>query len=475
MILVIIILIFTVSTLVWLANQKGLEATLPFFAFMAVLSPLDCSVAIPGLFDLNTQRLMLVTLIGLYLISGKQKRNFPPIASTPLKILILVHIIWTLVSTVNSVEPIGSLKIVLSMVFEYYILYYLLIRTISRTKTIRKMLFGMVLGIMVCSVFGAFEAYTGWSVLTYFPARMHLFSGSAIFFDDEARGLRVRSTFPHAILYGQSLAMAIIWAFYLLATAKGLKEKVVLWVGLMLMFLNIFKTTSRGPWIGLVASVVLLLFICEKSVRRYILVIALLSYSVCVIRPGVWDSIKGLYFASYDLNSPTGSSYEYRYALLTVGEQALAKDRLRQLWGYGLGTFYSLHLRGEFLGNPDHEFLSCDSSWIELMVETGYVGLVSIVLVLAAAACRALKDTWKLPRPHKYLSWIFFITMLSFYYAMTSVAIYAWGQNGYMLWILISLSVVHRHLARCEAARVVASKSNPDVSEALEISHECAT
>ena len=474
MILVIIILILTVSTLVWLASEKGLEATLPFFAFMAVLSPLDCSVAIPGLFDLNTQRLMLITLIGLYVFSGKQKRDFLPLASTPLKIFILIHVTWILVSTVNSIEPISSLKMALSIVFEYYILYYLLVRLITNMKTIHNILFGMVLGIMVCSVFGAFEAYKGWSVLTYFPARTHLFFGSAIVFNDEARGLRVRSTFPHAILYGQALAMAIIWAFYLLATAKGLKEKVLLWAGLILMFLNIFKTASRGPWIAIVASLVLLLFVSERRVRRYILVVALLSSSVCIIRPGVWDSINGLYFATFDSNSPTGSSYEYRYALLTVGEQALAKDGLRRLWGYGLGTFYDLHLRGEFLGNPDHEFLSCDSSWIELMVETGYVGLVSIVLVLGPAAGRALRDAWILPRPHKYLSWIFFITMLSYYYAMMSVAIYAWGQNGYMLWILISLSIVHRHLVQSESARVRASESTAGRLKAVEFSDECA-
>ncbi len=474
MILVITILLFTVGVLVSLWSQKGLEATLPFFAFMAVLSPLECSVALPGLFDLSTQRLMLITLIVLYFVSGQQRRGFPPMASTPLKILILTHVVWTLVSTVNSFEPIASLKSAFSTVFEYYILYYLLVRTISSAKTIRNILFGMVLGIMVCSVFGAFEAYSGWSVLTYFPARDHHFYGSQILNMDEERGLRSRSTFPHAILFGGALAMAIIWALYLLATAKRPKEKVLLWAGVMLMFLNIYKTASRGPWMAIVGSLGLLLFRSEKRVRRYILAITLLSVSVCVIRPGVWDTIEGIFFATFDLNSPTGSSYEYRYALLTVGEQALAKDSLHKLWGYGPGTFYDLHLRGDFLGNPDHEFLSCDSSWIELMVETGYVGLASIGLVLASAAGKALRDTWILPRPHKYLSWIFFITMLSFYYAMASVAIYGWGQNGYMLWTLISLSVVHRHLARCESARLPASESTIAGLEAIEVSNECA-
>ena len=401
---------------------------------------------------------MLVTLIGSYLLSGKQKRKAPPISSVPLKVLILIHVIWTLVSTVNSVEPIASLKAAISILCEYYALYYILTRTVSSIATSRKILFGMVLGIIVCSVFGAFEAYTGWSVLSYFPAREHHFFGSAVLNMDEERGLRVRSTFPHAILYGEALAMAIVWSFYLLATAKRRKERVLLWAGLMLMFLNIYKTASRGPWSAVIISFLLLLIGSDKSVRKYVVAIVLLSVSVCIIRPGVWDTIKGIYDATFDPNSPVGSSYEYRWGLLAVGKAALAKDGLRTLWGYGLETFYDLHLRGEFLGNPQHEFLSCDSSWIQLMVETGYVGLVSIFLLLAAPAWIAFRDTWKLRIPASFFSWICFISLISFYYLMTSVAIYAWGQNGYMLWILIALTVVHRHLVRCENARPRSSK-----------------
>lgn len=453
MLLVISWLVLTVAILVWRATSKGLEESLPFVAFMVVISPLDCSIPLPGLFDLNTNRLILIALIALYFFGHKRDRYSPPLAHTPLKVLISIHILWMLVSTINSTEPIISLKMMLSSVFEYYILYFILTKTISKLTTVRQILYAMVLGAIICSVLGAIEAYRGWSILTYFPARQHLFSGAAIFAHDEERGLRVRATFPHAILYGEALAMAIIWALYLIATAARKKEKVWLWAGVALMFLNEFKTASRIPWSALGASMALLFVASETRIRTYICILALLSTSVCIVRPGIWHTIKGLYDATFDVSSPTGSSYEYRWALLTVGKQALAKDFFRSLWGYGSGTFYDLHLRGTFLGKPDHEFLSCDSSWIELMVETGYVGFLIIALLLGAAARVGTRNSWKLTQPHSLLSRVMVITLLSFYYSMTSVAIYGWGQNGYMLWILIALIVLQEHLVKSQDLR----------------------
>lgn len=447
MILVILILITTLLVILALAFRNGLESALPFCAFMAVVSPLECSIPIPGLFDLNVHRLMLILLLILFLAKGG-KSNSRHYASKSLGILIVLHIIWISISTANSVEPASSIKMMLSMVLEYYVLYYILVRTISSTKTIRKILFGMVLGVMACSVCGAFEAYTGWSVLSYFPVRVHNFHGGEVLDVDEQRGLRVRATFPHAILYGEAIAMAILWALYLLATTKDRWKSILLWGGVMLMFLNIFKTASRGPWSALAFSLVLLLSFTFTKVRKYLLFIVILSVSVCVIRPGVWDSIRAIYDSTFDPTSVAGSSYEYRWALLKVGEQALAKDGARKVWGYGLETFFDLHLQGEFLGVPDHKFESCDSSWVQLMVETGYVGLLLIAGLLLNPLLAALRDVRRLPKPHAYLSWIFVISMISFYYLMTNVAIYGWGQPGYMLWIVIAMSAVYPRLVK---------------------------
>ena len=105
-------------------------------------------------------------------------------------------------------------------------------------------------------------------------------------------------------------------------------------------------------------------------------------------------------------------------------------------------SFYDLHLEGMLNGKP-YAFLSCDSAWMELLVETGYVGLGIISLLLATPAWRAWKDFRTLPRPDRYLSLTLSVAMVTYYFMMLSVAMYAWGQNGYMLWIVIASAMAY--------------------------------
>jgi hypothetical protein len=37
------------------------------------------------------------------------------------------------------------------------------------------------------------------------------------------------------------------------------------------------------------------------------------------------------------------------------------------------------------------------------------------------------------------LSYVLFVNLVIFYFQMYSVGMYSWGQNGYMLWIVIAL------------------------------------
>jgi hypothetical protein len=198
------------------------------------------------------------------------------------------------------------------------------------------------------------------------------------------------------------------------------------------------------------------------------LAICFLCATVLIVRPGVWDTIVDIYQATEDPTQPMGASYEYRYALYHVATEALGRSPGRALWGYGLESFSYLQLRGPFLGKPDHLFVSCDSAWTELAIETGYVGLFLIAFLLLKAAWRTLKDAFKLPRPENRLSWVFVVNMVAFYFMMMSVAMYAWGQNGDMLWIGIASSLVYGRLVRAEQAEQKRSLPEPLPEEEFE-------
>jgi hypothetical protein len=450
MALTIIIDLIIVGALVAVSVSKGFEDVLPFAAFVCILVPGLSSIPIPGLFVLTTQRLVLVVLFVLYLILGKRQPEFSKVNKIPLLWLMAAQVLWSLVSTANSIDPVMSLKKLLSVVAEYYVLYYVYVKSVTRVRTVYRVLGAIIAAMAVCSVFGAVEAYTGWHVMGLFPPRESRI-GALLGLSGGDEG-RIASTFPHAILFGAALAIAILIALHLVTVAKSTKRKFFLWASILLMFLNIYKSVSRGPWLGLILGFILLTVFERGKLRKHQLVIALLSVLVMVIRPGVYDTIRDLSGETFtvDWENPKGLSYEYRYELRRVAQQALGRDFLRGLWGYGMESFSYLGLEGNLAGH-EFPFLSCDSAWIELMVETGYVGLFLIALLLLKPAWLAWKDFRRIRGPDRYLSLTFVTCMVVYYFMMLSVDIYAWGQEGYMLWILIALSVVHGGLAKANA------------------------
>jgi O-Antigen ligase len=440
MALVILINLVILVGLVYLAVRKGLESALPFFAFMTILVPNESTIPLTGLFGLTAQRFAVVVLILLYFAFGRRgpidQRKF----ATPLRFLLILNLIWNIISAINSIDPVMSAKQLISVIFEYYVVYYIFVRTISSPETIQKILKAIVAAMAVTVLFGAVESYTGWSVISWFPEAIYRFTLEG---GETGRGFRTHSTFPHAILYGGALAMAIPQTLYLIANAESKFRKFTLWIICLLMFLCLYKTSSRGPWMAAIFGSLLVFFLTYKQIRKYMLVIAALCVLVMVVRPGVYDTVAGMYEATFDPNHPLGSSYEYRYALIDVAKKALSRSMDRTLWGYGQESFYFLQLTGPFLGKDDHKFESCDSAWIQSMIETGYVGFGIFAMLLGTTVLLTLRNVWRLPEPEKFLCWIFLVNLLQYYFLMASVAIYAWGQNGYMLWFIIAMAMAY--------------------------------
>lgn len=433
--------ILALVVLVAIALQRGLEQAIPFAAFVFVLVPRDAAIQLPGLFDLTTQRILLVALTILYVLRPGTNVRAARMNRT-LQWLIVVHIVWCLISTANSIVPLMSLKKMVSEVLEYYLLYYLLSKAITDVRTINRMLFAIAAAVMLSSCFGAIEAYSDWSIMQWFPSVAHSFEGWSTTGVASGRDQRISSTFASPILFGAGLTMGIVLTLYLIKVTKTPGKKALLWSGLLLMFLNVYKTSSRGPWLGLILSLSIIFLWDNGRIRKYLAVVAILCIAVVVIRPGVWDTISNIYIATFDPDSPLGSSYEYRYVLRDLSIKAVSKDLTRSLWGYGMESFYYLGVEGDLYGHP-YQFLSCDSAWLEFLVETGYVGLMIISLILTLPLWYAWKAMKKAPdRIQLYLVSI----MLSYYFMMLSAAMYGWGQTGYILWMIIAASLVSKRL-----------------------------
>ncbi|MEO8737581.1 MAG: O-antigen ligase family protein [Edaphobacter sp.] len=426
------------------ASRHRLENGLPIFCFFLVLMPLEARVVIPGLFDLNTMRISLLTLLTLYLTRGEPASSEP----LPLKNLIFLHVSWAALSTLYSLSFATSAKQLLSQVVEFYLLYFLLVSIITSVRTIHNILFAVSMAMSVCCILGISEVWAHWSILRIFPSNLWTTYNGGVdpIFIEWGRGLRLRSTFPHPILFGDALSMSIPITLYLLSIWEHQRKRVLLWGGLILMFWAIYKTSSRGPWIATALCSVLLFLLIRNRIRKYIIFIGLAAVLVLLARPGIWSTIDGLYSATTDNTNPIGTSYLYRDALNHAVRDAVAKNPTRALLGYGLGTFRERGLEINFMGRTRRWF-TCDNNWASFLYETGYVGLFLIGALLFKALWIAFQSYRNLPEPENLLDGLLGICLAGFYFLLLSVAAYSWGQQGYMGWVLISLLVSHSRIA----------------------------
>ena len=432
--------------LAMIALTKGLEAALPFATYMIVLLPPDAMIPL-GMFDLNPQRVIVVILTLFYFVSGGNRTGIADKTGIPLKILMVVHVGWCIVSTADSIVLVMSIKRILGVVFEYYILYIIYLKTVTRIETIHRILAAMVFGVITSSIFGPLEAYGGWTVMSLFPTVMHRFGEISFLSPD--RGVRIHSTFLGAISFGTALAMAITLALYLLDILRKPMQRRFLWFGLMLMFLNLYKTASRGPWLDAIIGCVLLFVLGHNGhnhIRKRVMAIGMLSIAVCIFRPGVWDSIAALSMNTFDSNNLQGASFDYRFALRDVAIKAVLQSPGRALWGYGMESFFYLNLTGQFRGKL-FKFMSCDSSWIAFMVETGFVGLLIIALLLFKPARVAWRHFRQSSATIRNLPLVLLINLVVFYVQMLSVNSYPMTPNGHMLWIIIALIYIYGNTA----------------------------
>jgi hypothetical protein len=413
-----------------------LEGALPLAVCFIVIFPEEAKLPL-GVFELTVQRLVTLVLVAASCLT---RENPDGPRTLPLRSgLIFVGLWWT-IATADSINVMASIKALLSLFLDYFTVYVIFARRIGNEKTVGKLLGGAIDGLIVVSIFGMLEAYKQWSVVSLFPTMAHRFGQSGTLYVDDARGLRIQSTFGHPILFGSALAMGIPMVLHLLTGVQSRGRRLWLWFGLMLMFICIFKASSRGPWIALLVSLFLCCLFGQSQMRRYVLTLTAIATIAMVIRPGVWQTIQDDYSATVDDHSSQGQSYIYRYELYRLVIAKVGQDPMRFLSGYGPQSFTDLDLVGTIDGRGQR-FVSCDSSFAALLAETGYVGLVSMSLLLFYPLLFAFRTYRRMEGSDQQLCLVLFTTMFTFLFQMTNVAILGWGQQTILLWIVIAMTM----------------------------------
>jgi O-Antigen ligase len=248
----------------------------------------------------------------------------------------------------------------------------------------RDRVYFLIRAIVVCGTFvaavGIMQYFIGFDVTPYLrPPGMHF---GAVYSSVGTRaGLtRAAGTTSNPLEFGVLCAMLLPLAIHVAYRAKAAGQRPRFWwtcVGLIgggLMF-----SASRSAIVGLVASF-LVLFIGWPAQRRKWMAIAGFCFLVMIkfASPGLLGTLFGLFKHANQDDSIQWRTHDYQTAEVLIGQH---------FWlGRGIGTWYA----------PKHEIF--DNQYLLTLVDSGVIGLVTLMGIFVAAVYAAIRVRLISPR-----------------------------------------------------------------------------
>jgi hypothetical protein len=250
--------------------------------------------------------------------------------------------------------------------------------------------------------------------------------------------VRAVGSSAHPIELGVVLTMFLPLAFYLALHTRRRGW----WLALGTLLLGNLATGSRTGVIGLVAVVLVFLWLRPREVRRLWPLLLPAIVAVHFVVPGALGGVVGAFF-------PTGGLIAEQ-AHAVKGNERLASNRLAD-WGPSFAE-YSSHnpLFGEGFGtrvtgfgNADGNAAILDDQWLKTLLETGVLGVfgwlwvfVRVIRRLGASAREHAADT------AGWLPVALAASLAAYALAMVTYDAFSFIQGTFLAYILIALAAV---------------------------------
>lgn len=379
---------------------------------------------------------LVTLLVVLYCILICLDQNYAPKLST-IGWLFMGLILMLLLSTITSIQPYTSFWGTVDrtdglMSWLYYFAFFVVVAGTVRTKQDWQLVVNLsTLGILLVAI-----------------SALYLFGVNIIHLSTNNPISRVEGTLGNPVFLGGYLAIVLpLLLAYVLSIKKTSTIKLILKLALILGYVTLLLTFSRGAWIaGIIASVTVLVFYLKQRQKP----IFRLSKRIITVLGivGIFLLLGGLSF-----NQQFSSLWQTKIA----NSQSLAY-RLH-IWGVGLKSFQEKPLLGWGLENFkiafDQNFKQpketrslpfgethadrAHNEYIDMAVTGGFVTIIVYLLLMLGAITIGIK---KLPtlKDQSYLLTIGFIGSLLAYlvFAMT-----AFHLVVNFLWVLLALAYIN--------------------------------
>jgi O-Antigen ligase len=419
-----------IGCLIWIIREtvqdlrRGIRAALTLF----VIVPQQLHISISGVPDLSIQRLTLLFFLPFLprlLRESSGWRHIPFIFS----LLALAGV--QLISMFFSVAFELSLKLFLSFFCEVLLFYVIVSSSIRDWDDVVSLVRAISRGLVVVAILATIEKYWDFNAfesLTAVPVTSEW---------------GVVATYPHRILFGYAMAMAVPLMLLWTTWATNKRSRSLSWLALMLVVGACYFSTSRGPWMAAaLAGVGLMLFNGAESIRKLVILL-LLAVLVCIVRPGVWDSISGLSKQTFETGTVKATSYDYRWKLWGIAYSEIEKSPQRLLFGYGGQSTETMDL-SRYFGHEEGGtavtigFTSWDNNMACYLIEFGIVGFSLEMFIYFIVIRRLILNLRQADGDLRRLLAAITASCLVYVFALSNVYIFA-PQLNYLFWTLVAL------------------------------------
>ncbi len=374
---------FIAILLLLYANRR--ESNTPALFFFILFALPVATVEIPGfglvnyLFLLSYYRILALFILLPAFFRLLKKSDAMPFGRMVTDKVLFVFLLLSVMLNLRDTTFTDTLRQTLYICLEAFLPYFVISRSLKNLQDFKDALMSLVLSIMLLALIAVFEAVRHW--LLYVPLTSSLgFTQVIGGYLERAGGLRAITTAGQPIALGYLMAIGIGFFLFL---QQSFQQKFTRRIGFALLAAGLIAPMSRGPWVGVVALVIIFIATGRNVARRLMsmTLIALLALPLVAILPGGDKIIDLLPF----IGSTEKGNITYRQDLFNTSITVIQHNP----W------FGSIN----FLDTPEMESLRHDglidivNGYIEIALAKGLTGLglfVGFFLLTITSIYRAM-------------------------------------------------------------------------------------
>jgi hypothetical protein len=332
-----------------------------------------------------------------------------------------------------------SVKLITFFV-SFFLVFYLIVSVVRSLETVDLLLRLLVGGGALVAFSAIVESRTGYNAFNHLGKVIPLLREQAIpWVGQDGRGDRAFASAQHPIALGAALDLIAPLGVYVAVKTK----KWWWWIAVFLLVVGSLATYSRTSVLMLVAIVLVFIRLRPVQMKRLwpALVPALLMLHV--MAPGTIGTLKNSFFPAGGLvaqqKAEAGKAGSGRLADLGPG---LHEWSGHPLFGEGFGT--------RVVNGPNANANILDDQWLGTLLETGIVGVVAWLWLIARVTRRLSREAKRDPTDRGWLAVGLAASVVSYGASMLTYDAFAFIQATFIFFFVLGFAAVVLRLASRE-------------------------